>query len=402
MLMISFPAPFAQAWTPDNTRELVEQPAFPSEGTHAEQERWRREVGYPSQKAMAQAIGRHLAWLIEQGKEVIAPDTENLRTPFLSALRELRQNPNNPEAQEQAGRPFENELDRVVFFAQQKHAEASSEELATHVHAALLKSMEEGNFKVHQTDTPCQNTGLKFVLVFREWASVAATMVFEDNPNGGIPKMRYERLKPEDAPKVGTETASIPMPSGHLLIADWVRIPAFHDLIEPLDDATDIGSIAGRAARTRAYAETLGVIHVFGRSPSIFSHQGVIKAGYNPVDDQDPSFLCRIEADLRWTTMVDRQHLVSLLTPALGLPEAEKQVQEYEQTHSPKPFHAQVEPGTHHLYFSGDPTTFANTVADVFQADGLYLDDFSTPSFVLTDRPLQPALTPTLQRRPKP
>lgn len=141
---------------------------------------------------------------------------------------------------------------------------------------------------------------------------------------------------------------------------------------------------------------------MFGRSPSIFSHQGVIKAGYNPADEQDPSFLCRIDADLRWTTMVDRQHLVSLLTPALGLPEAEKQVHEYEQTHSPQPFHAQVEPGIHHLYFSGDPTTFANTVADEFHAEGLYLDDFSTPSFVLTDQPLQPALAPTPQRRPKP
>lgn len=401
--MISFPAPFAQAWTLDDTRELVGQPAFPSEGSHAEQEAWRKEVGNPLHKSMSQAIGRHVAWLMEQGKEVIAPDTENLLTPFLHALRALEKNPNEPQIQEQVGRPFQSELDSVIFFSKRDHAEAGSEELATHVHAALLKSMDEGKFKINQTDSPCQNTGLKFVLAFREWASVAATMVFTENPNGGYPQMSYKRLKPEDAPKPSTQTAPIPMPSGQLLIADWVFIPAFHALIQPLDDATNIGSIAGRAARTRAYAETLGVVHVFGRSPSVLADNGVIKAGYNRADDQEPSnFLCRIDADLRWTTMVDRQHLVSLLTPALGLPEAEKQVQEYEKTHSPQPFHAQVEPGIHHLYFSGDATTFANTVADGFQAEGLFLEDFSTPSFVLTAQPLQPALAPTPKRRPKP
>ena len=403
--MLSFPAPFAQAWSLEDTRALVQQPAFPSDGSYTEQEQWRKEVGAPSQQKMAQAVGRHVAWLMEQGQDVFAPHTENLLTPFLHSLRKLKEHPTNEEAQEQVGRPFEYDLGILVYREKRLNEGADPETLVKQVHSAFLEAMEEGQFKINQTDSPCQNTGLKFFLMFKNWQSVAATLAYTENPNGGWPKMSYERLKPEQALKPVAETMPIPMPSGHLLIADWVFIPAFHDLINPLDDATDIGSVAGRAARTRAYAETLGVVHVFGRSPSILANDGVIKAGYVPADAEEPNnFLCQVNADLRWTTMVDRQHLVDLLTPALGAEEANKQVQEYESSHSPRPFHAQVTPGTHHLYFSGDAEAFAQTAGEVFEVEGLFLEDFATPSFALTESPLQPrgAPTPTPTRSPKP
>lgn len=111
----------------------------------------------------------------------------------------------------------------------------------------------------------------------------------------------------------------------------------------------------------------------------------------NPDAPSPASLKGEIRANLRWTTLVDRGHLVSLLEPILGLDEASRQVEDYAQS-TPDLVRLQVEPGTHHLYFSGSALRFQETIGARFQAEGLYLEDFQEPAFVLTHAPLDPVL----------
>lgn len=131
------------------------------------------------------------------------------------------------------------------------------------------------------------------------------------------------------------------------------------------------------------------------------AHKGVIKTGYlDPEASEDPVNLAgSINADLRWTTIVDRQHLVDLLAQDMGAEPAAAAVSELLKQ-NPDILQVQVEPGTHHLYFAGDSQTFARTAGDRFAVEGLYLEDFEEPVYALTDQPLQPAAT--MRRSPRP
>ena len=390
------PQPFSQRWTPEDTRQQVEAPDFPRHGTPAEQHHWRQHVLAPLDENLGQAIGEHLAWLLSQGVDVLPPHSDRLETPLLRAFRGLINAPEDREAQIEAGRPFVNHLSLYFYVHKDRLKDpAFHDELVAHISA--------GNFESLCGDRQtCAATGLRVNYNFHNWQGVAGQILFLD-PDRPY-RSTFEPLAPETLAPPQTYTATIPVPSGVLLIADWIRIPAFGELAKPVDDdepGDALASTEGRAQRTVRYAERLGVVHAFVQSPGIVASLGAVTAGYLHRDQdsgeaiEPPGLKGQIHASLRWTTMVDRQHLVDLITPALGAEEAERQVSDLEQGKGhyagERVIRVEVTPGMHHLYFSGDERTFASTIGQSFASQGLYLEeDFQSPGLALTEEPLQP------------
>lgn len=404
--MRAFPRPFADAWTLDDTRHCLASPPFPKDGTFAEQDTWRREVLQPRNERLADAFGGHLAWAAAQGAVVVPPHTDHAHTPWLAALRGLLDCPDSEAAQRDAGLPFARSM-MVQSVLDPAWQGGTPEE----THARLLGWVEAGNFSHVRDPDTCRQTGVRFEIEFHGWNATAVQRQWGDGLRStSVP------VGPDTFQAPGTETVALPVPSGHLLVADWFRIPAFQALTQPLDreapDAMD--SIGGRAGITRRYAERLGVAHVFGCSPDVVAGRGAVTVGYLDVDGPRPAGLVgSIDASLRWTTLVDRQHLVALLAPALGSNGAEEAVAAYEAA-TPELLHVHVAPGTHHLYFAGDGPTFARTFDQAFDAGDLFLDEvlddkeqlreemFPMPLFALTEQPLPAWPTPTKARRPSP
>ena len=222
------PRPFSQRWTPEDTRQQVEAPDFPRHGTPAEQHHWRQHVLAPLDENLGQAIGEHLAWLLNQGVDVLPPHSDRLETPFLRALRRLINAPNDPEAQVEAGRPFVNHLS-LYFYAHKDRLKEPA------FHEELVAHISEGNFSSLCGDLQtCAATGLRVNYNFHNWQGVAGQILFLD-PDRPY-RSTFEPLAPETLAPPQTYTATIPVPSGVLLIADWIRIPAFGELTKPVDD----------------------------------------------------------------------------------------------------------------------------------------------------------------------
>jgi hypothetical protein len=401
------PAPFSEAWTLADTEHKLGLPDFPHEGTHVEQENWRREVARQDDKKLAAALGRHIAWKMQSGVQVVPPFCEHVGVRVVSALKQLQANPEDANAQEEAGDHFISKMEiGMCFFASKGAALVASD-----VHEKLLAAVEAGQFKFNPSDGGnCVLSGLPLHVLFKGWKGVAATVHIEKIPDSFRANYHYTALTEGQVPEQGAETVCLPMPTGELLIADWFRIDAFQTLTRPLDDDNDhdIGTIGGRATRTRRYANELGIGHIACRSPDVLQDEGVVKVGYLDVETQTnpANFKGRISADLRWTTLVDRGHLVELLTPALGAEEAERQVAEY-LLQNPDIIRLKVDQGTHHLTFAGTSRVFQTTIKDRFQAEGLYLEDFEEPAFVLTRESLVPtshlAIDPVAERKsPRP
>ncbi len=412
--MISLPARFSQNWTLDDTRRYFFDQEFPTEGTAQEKNKWSEEVGEPLLEKMASLLGQHVAWVSQSGIDVLPPDSEKLQTPQLIRLRALLKNPEEPDVQTTLGHEFSEWAIRLFEFFK-RDIEQKAKDTGIHredqirwVHIHAVERLEQGNFLSNRSSgNECQNTGLKVTLEFKGWQSRAGLFRFVSKPEPGKPHYELDPIPAEMLVEPTTQAFPIPVPSGRLLITDWFLLDAFHALAVPLDDQHgNISTVKGRMDRTKAYAEELGVVHVFGRGPSILENLGVLKAGYVDPNLPTPSnSIGKVYADLRWTTVVDRQHLVGLLAKTLGAEEAEIQLKALEKENQGNIVYALVEPGTHHLYCAGDPATFKKTVGQEFQAEGLYLEDFTVPFFALTQSPLQPALAvtpPAPARSPRP
>lgn len=398
------PQPFSQRWTPEDTRQRVEMPDFPSDGTPTEQHQWRQNVLWPLDQRLAQAIGEHIAWLMGQGVAVIPPHAEGLKTPLLHSLRALAETPNDPDAQAEAGKPFVNHLS-FYFLARQEQTKNPA------FHEDLVAYISAGDFKRLCGDLQtCQASGLRVNYNFHGWNGVAGQLHFGQDPDHRF-RSTFEPLGPDTLAPPQAYTAALPVPSGVLFIADWIRIPAFNALTKKIDDADSeaIQSETGRALICKRYVEELGVAHVPFPSPSIVASMGAITAGHfhreeDSGEEIEPKgTVGRIQASLRWTTVVDRQHLVNLLTPQLGSEEAEAQVAAY-QANAHDLIVVNVEPGTHHLYWSGARGQFDRLLGEKFQSDGLFLaEDYEDAGFALTQDPLAPAIpNPASKRKPGP
>jgi hypothetical protein len=188
----------------------------------------------------------------------------------------------------------------------------------------------------------------------------------------------------------------IPFPSGKALAADWFRIPAFTETVDPAGAfSDDPDSVLGREKMAERYALKHGFVsvHCGGGQPNISVFDGVVAA----VDYEDPSIgetgvaphgvadKGRIPHGLRHVTIIDKQTLVDIVAGKLGQDEAKKTVSAYLKAEGSQILKFDVEPGVHHLYCTGK-----GDVGEFFTPDGVDLHG-TTPRILLSPRKLEPA-----------
>jgi hypothetical protein len=267
----------------------------------------------------------------------------------------------------------------------------------------LIKVLDAGDIQWFQLEVPeCLATGQRFATEIHNWQPTLGTL---ERRKGGS---RIIPLKPGQFSDPGVECVTINAPSGELLINDWFRIDAFTKICQDVlkdNKCFSVNSDAGVIAQTSIYANKLGFASVFvGNScPSVFARDGNLAIGLGRDNGEDPVItpngkeLGSVCTDLWWTTIIDRQVLTDLVATTMPRAQAIQEVDDIIKEYSHTMMIAHVEPGTHHLYFSGSPSTFQKT----FASEELALDDFDEPMFVLSATPLtlkDPA--PAQKRRP--
>ena len=397
--------PLSQSWSLADSAYYRHLPAFPSKGSAQEQHEWREKEMYPRDRRLAQAIGEHMALLMTQGHAVMPPHTDVLETNFLYALRKLQENPTDDWAQRDVG-DYVLRLLRSDFFFEHRGTKELSDE---NFHAKVVAHLEEGTFgEGYDPKETCFKTGANLQVRFRQWQGIAGVPSYRFSEEKGRDTFFFDPIEDGQFEDPKARTAPFPMPSGKLWICDWVRIPAFNTLTKRLDDEDfeAIRSDQGRAKICGRYLEEYGVAYVPFQSPTLVSSKGAVTGGKLHQDKhkeyiEPAGTIGNICASLRWTTLVDRQHLVTLLTPELGAEEAEAQVAAYEQNER-ELLVVDVNPGTHHFYWGGAHGEFKQALDERFQADGLFLgEDYQYPGFALTEEPLL-AIEPKAKRRRKP
>lgn len=203
------------------------------------------------------------------------------------------------------------------------------------------------------SDFRCRMTGEALYIGFDNWKPSLWTF-----SNG-----RHVPAGPVEAP--GIETVEVTFPTGQLLIADWLRIPAFTTASRAKD--FDINCERGKREAVRWHAEKLGFAHVFvgNTSPRVLKHAGGFAVGrparnedaddyLTPDGTTDIGYVC---TDLWWATIIDRETLLSILTKTMSRDVAESHVATYLLENDI--IQVEVEPGRWHLSFCGDHEEFA-------------------------------------------
>lgn len=384
------PLSFDKAWTLEDTRAMyaheqaftkaLQDPANEKDLRDAQQ--WRH-TDQDLRHKLSLAIYRHLAHVAAtQGVEMPA-HAQGLQTRFSILWKSLAQGEELPERQayhlgEMFLQPLMRKLAEIdsAFTSSQRPAPSFEQ-----VHEFFQRTIQEGDFPRYMMERQdCRLSGISIIPEMRSWKP--RVLVFD-------PKlMAFRDLKQEEVPVPQVHHTTIPVPSGKLLIADWFRHNTFTALAEQAW-AGSLSSAWACAQKTRAMAEKLGVAHVFvgNTSPSVVADQSGVRVGC--LDDEaqaiEQGSVC---TDLWWVSMVDKQVLVDLLAQKMPHRQAQREVEELvaNQAGTGDVMELEVAPGTHHLYYSGDPDLFAG----LFDRQGVDWQEFTTPMFILSPKDLAP------------
>jgi len=199
-------------------------------------------------------------------------------------------------------------------------------------HAALCALMDEGRF-VKPTFLPimkpqpaiddirCETTGARCRAIIEGWQPRLERLEMTDR-RGWIPLEQVERAAPQ--------TVEIDLPTGELLIADYIRAPGLPEAIERLLDesvgderygsAYSVDSERGRYATTRATLAATGILEITTSDSSIAIHRNENEIafidGYDDTDDA-PSVVGMTQVDEiccdRWSVVVADRSVVTRL-----------------------------------------------------------------------------------------
>lgn len=200
----------------------------------------------------------------------------------------------------------------------------------------------------------CFNCGKTYQVEMNNWNIEFFTYTKEE---GRVPML--------PVPNECISELEIELSTGNLMIADWFRIEGFNEAVEPKEDITSINYSIGVLQTTRFYAETNNMIHVLSgnSSPSIAAKDDVLIVG-QVTEDNHEDHNCVVGSvctDLWWTTVIEEEKLVDLLTPSMGSEEAKKAVADYTCGWT-KPTRVKVKPGKYFLYYTSHPGVFSELV----------------------------------------
>jgi hypothetical protein len=254
---------------------------------------------------------------------------------------------------------------------------------------AFLDGLAGGNLETYNTaETYGFHSGVKARIQLQDW-----------NPS----LFHFDRAQGKEVPVQLfslniINQAEIRIRDGRMLATDFFRFKdkAFQAIIDRPDGGS-VNSTAGCVEETLAQLEK-GIIYVqSGNSfPSILrSADGTLLIGRPDWDEPGldvagATELGSVCCDLWWTTIIERVHLEELLAEvrSYSIEEARADLDKYLAKEGGNVAQFTIEPGTKHLYFSGNHEDFALA----FHSPSVQEPKGFEPFFVLADRELE--LTP--------
>ena len=271
-------------------------------------------------------------------------------------------------------------IDASPSFATTERPAPSAEE----VHDYFCQTVANGTFSLRDMEREqCQTSGLHLTPLLKDWVPKMILLDAEAK--------KYRSLEENDIASPQIQHATIPVPSGKLLVSDWFRNDAFTELFEQAKEGIhSIGNVAAREELTQRIAQQLGVAHVYvGNScPNVVADEQGVRVG-SLADDQQSMDTPSVCTDLWWTTMVDKQVLTDLLAKTMPRDQAATQVEQLIANQASDVIELDMAPGTYHLYFSGEPALFKK----LFNHDGVDWDGFESPMLVMTPKSLSPKVS---------
>lgn len=394
--------PFGSHWSLQDTRVLLEQfSALPAAdaGTAGTLHPTPREF-LAVDRRFEEAILGHLLYLAQRHGLVEPPHSRQLQVPWLDGWRCLCAN--EPLSVVDAMRlkaPF---LEMACAWLVREGMTPGARLAA--IHERFLQFMNEGNFRrMFFPSSHCQFSDLTLATDFVQWRPVFSVATTAESGEVVRNGKLFRELRPRDIPEAKIGHAVIPVPSGHVLISDWFRLPEFTAATKQAEEAdahrASLNSELGRARQTELLARTLGivVVSVGDSTPEVFKHHSSLRVGQPgpeaPVLLEERAQLGRslgtITTDLWSVCMIDKQVLIDVVRQAGTQSDPETYVERWLMEPEQQALvHAHVEPGAYHLYFAGDPERFAK----LFASPKVALEGLEQPMCVLhpTELTLQP------------
>lgn len=215
----------------------------------------------------------------------------------------------------------------------------------------FVAAMDRGDFPWFMTKqrSPCYVTGQQLALYFQGWEPIVGVLNLKD-PNNRVSPLTSEAPAPTVSHHV------IPVPSGELIVCDFVEIPAFRQAVR--DPAyitgysleTSVGCL--RAASWYAQLGFMAVT-VGNTSPSVIMKDGLLAfASVEAKHKINGEVVAEICTERWWATAIDREVLTDIIAKTVSRDEAERQVAAYiDEMDLPV---LRVRKGQLHLYHTAD------------------------------------------------
>lgn len=385
--------PFDQAWTLEDTRHLLQvHEASPGSDQTAAFQAWLKGDWAKITDQLQAATAGHMAHLASEGKLGMPANAEHIQVNWLYYWKQLIEKPEDQEAAQSLGNLMRGVFIKPLYYLRDPKT-------AEQVHQAITDKVVQGNFGYYDMEPgECFNTGETIRLVMDNWQPTLGSVAFTEDHKSSFTPFAPGQLTP---PKL--EHVVIPVPSGELLINDWFRVPGFTEMTDAIardNGNPDIGSTQGRADLSRIYAEKAGFVSVFvgGSFPHVIKRDGRLLVGCVDIEGEivvPGKDLGRVDTNLRWATMIDRQVLVDFLATATSPAEAEAAVATMEKESRQELIKVKLPPGEYHLYFAGREDVFEKE----FKSNQVDMSAFERPMIVLSPDALD--LKPVASKAPR-
>jgi len=344
---IATPASFRDSWSFADSEELARLVLGRPGSSPREDADW-KEAYHNHMQKLAITVGCHILHVAQTRGLTLPPYAEYVDHPFLVAWRAAAAG--QPVTRWQAlslGKPlFQSLLTDFRVKVQTKDVLAG--------HQLLQETVERGDFDAIMVSLyeSCAYSGEKLSVGFSAWE----------------PKLiRYDRktrnfleLGPGDIQPPRLHEATIPCPSGRLLLFDNLRGAAWSELLDlvRLEDVS-VNYAQGRIETTRNLAESLGIARVYvgNTCPSVVTDGETVRVGRlsEEAEGQEAGY---ITTDLWWVTAVDYQVLHELMEHRLELSSDEAREAVASLLEDADVVEVSLTPGDYTLYYTDQPETF--------------------------------------------
>lgn len=241
------------------------------------------------------------------------------------------------------------------------------------------------NYDLPEDSCVCHECSQRLLLSFDNWQGKFE--VFAKKLDGDTDYKN--RTKPENCLPNEIVEVKVNFPSGKLIVADWVRIPEFTEIVEGEDrwsEERSLNHTKGRIKTAQRYAELFNFVSVpLGNcSPDVYLQNGNLIIG-KPNYDEDTGDYVEVGSDYKkvasvctdlWaTTIIDIAQLVEILREKHG-DKSEKLVDEYMKNNDTYYQTVNVEPGEYLLRFHGNYGSFNDLIQKEEESPPPTLDSF--------------------------